>query len=283
MSSRHPLDIFFNPASVAVIGASTALHKAGGRRWRSMVEAGFRGPLYPIHPSAREILGRTTYARLRDVPAPVDIAVVARARSARAARRLRPHRFGIQGDGLRARECRGGARLRRSRCHEAHPRGIDSQKRYRWRSPRRGIRSGGGRTRASSGARAAQGKPRVLVTPMVTGAIEAVVGAFRDPQFGAVVMFGLGGVWVEALADVAFRLAPLAPEDALAMIGEIRARPLLVGSRGLAPRDVEAIVDVLVRIGELVSDRSEVIELDVNPLFLLERDAVVGDARVVLA
>lgn len=76
MSMRHPLDIFFNPASVAVIVASMALHKAGGRRWRSMVEAGFRGPLYPIHPSAREILGRTAYARLRDVRAPVDIAVV---------------------------------------------------------------------------------------------------------------------------------------------------------------------------------------------------------------
>jgi transaldolase len=72
----HPLDVFFNPASVAVIGASTVLHKAGGRRWRSMVEAGFRGPLYPINPSASEILGHRAYPALRDVPGPVDLAIV---------------------------------------------------------------------------------------------------------------------------------------------------------------------------------------------------------------
>ena len=76
MTGRHPLDTFFNPASVAVIGASTVLHKAGGRRWRSMVEAGFPGPLYPIHPTAREILGRKAYPSLRDVPGPVELAVV---------------------------------------------------------------------------------------------------------------------------------------------------------------------------------------------------------------
>jgi len=73
---RHALDAFFNPASVAVIGASTALHKAGGRRWRAMVEAGFTGPLYPIHPSAREILGRRAYPALAQVPGPVEVAVV---------------------------------------------------------------------------------------------------------------------------------------------------------------------------------------------------------------
>jgi acetyltransferase len=132
-------------------------------------------------------------------------------------------------------------------------------------------------------AGAQRSNARVLITPMIGDAVEAVVGAFRDPQFGAVVMFGLGGIWVEALADVAFRLAPLAPADAAAMIGEIRGRPLLAGSRGRPPRDVEAIVDALVRLGELVSDHAEVLELDVNPLFLLQHGAVVGDARVVLA
>ncbi len=73
---RHQLDSLFNPASAAVIGASTVLHKIGGRRWRSMVEANFDGPLYPIHPTASEILGRKAYPSLRDVPGPVEMAVV---------------------------------------------------------------------------------------------------------------------------------------------------------------------------------------------------------------
>src|SRR5215469_11895480 len=72
----HPLDRFANPRSVAVIGASTVPHKAGGRRWRSMVDAGFPGPLYPIHPTADEVLGRRAYRSLRDLPGPVDLAVV---------------------------------------------------------------------------------------------------------------------------------------------------------------------------------------------------------------
>src|SRR5215468_8097543 len=72
----HPLDRFANPRSIAVIGASTVPHKAGGRRWRSMVEAGFSGPLYPIHPSARDILGHRAYRSLDEVPGPVDLAVV---------------------------------------------------------------------------------------------------------------------------------------------------------------------------------------------------------------
>jgi acyl-CoA synthetase (NDP forming) len=123
---------------------------------------------------------------------------------------------------------------------------------------------------------------RVLVTPMVSDAVEAAVGAFRDPQFGPVVMFGLGGVWVEALGDVAFRLAPLDPADAGAMIAEIRGRALLGPLRGRRARDVEALIDVLVRVGELMVERDDIAELDINPLFLLERGAAVGDARIVL-
>ena len=73
---RHALDCFLHPKSVAVIGASTVLHKTGGRRWRSMVEAGFSGPLYPVHPTAAEILGHQAYRSIREVPGPVDLAVV---------------------------------------------------------------------------------------------------------------------------------------------------------------------------------------------------------------
>jgi acetyltransferase len=122
----------------------------------------------------------------------------------------------------------------------------------------------------------------VLVTPMIRGGLECVVGAFRDPQFGPVVMFGLGGVDVEALADVAFRLAPIAADEARAMTSEIRAHRLLGAVRGRPPRDVDAAVDVLVRVSELMADLDAVAELDVNPLFLLERGAAVADARVIV-
>jgi acyl-CoA synthetase (NDP forming) len=117
---------------------------------------------------------------------------------------------------------------------------------------------------------------------MIRGGLECVVGAFRDPQFGPVVMFGLGGVDVEALADVAFRLAPVDADDARAMTTEIRAHRLLGAARGRPPRDVDAAVDVLVRISELMTDLDAVAELDVNPLFLLERGAPVADARVIV-
>ena len=124
---------------------------------------------------------------------------------------------------------------------------------------------------------------RVLVTGMVSNAVEAVVGGFRDPHFGPVMMFGLGGVWVEALGDVAFRLAPLGADDARAMIAELRGHKALGALRGRPARDLDAAVDVLVRVGELLADRPEIVELDVNPLFLLERGAATGDARIVLA
>jgi acetyltransferase len=121
-----------------------------------------------------------------------------------------------------------------------------------------------------------------LVTPMIRGGLECVVGAFRDLQFGPVVMFGLGGVGVEALADVAFRLAPVDAGEARAMTAEIRAHRLLGALRGRPARDVDAVVDVLVRVSELMADLDAVAELDVNPLILLERGAAVADARVIV-
>ena len=121
-----------------------------------------------------------------------------------------------------------------------------------------------------------------LVTPMIAGGLECVVGAFRDPQFGPVVMFGLGGVDVEALADVAFRLAPVDAAEARAMTTEIRAHRLLGAVRGRPPRDVDAAVDMIVRVSELMADVDAVVELDVNPLFLLEHGTAVADARAIL-
>jgi acyl-CoA synthetase (NDP forming) len=112
--------------------------------------------------------------------------------------------------------------------------------------------------------------------------VEGVVGAFRDPQFGPVVMFGLGGVEVEARGDVVFRLAPVDADEARAMTTEIRGHRLLGAVRGRPPRDLDAAADVIVRVSELMADVEAIAELDVNPLFLLERGAAVADARAVL-
>jgi acyl-CoA synthetase (NDP forming) len=132
-------------------------------------------------------------------------------------------------------------------------------------------------------ARAATSAPvRVLVTPMIHGGIETVVGTFRDPQFGPVVMFGLGGIFVEALDDVVFRLAPIERTEAEAMVGEIRGHRLFEGLRGRPRADVAALGEIIARVSALMADRPDIVELDLNPVFALERGAAVADARIVL-
>jgi len=118
---------------------------------------------------------------------------------------------------------------------------------------------------------------------MIRDGIETVVGAFRDVQFGPVVMVGLGGVLVAALDDVVFRLAPVDESEAQAMLGELRARRLLDGVRGRLPADLLALCDVVVAVSVLVAERPEIAELDLNPVFALSTGAAVADARVVLA
>lgn len=130
--------------------------------------------------------------------------------------------------------------------------------------------------------RTPEASPRVLVTSMLTEGVETLMGAFRDIQFGPVVMFGLGGIYAEALDDVALRLAPLDESDAAEMIREIRAHRLFDGVRGRPPVDLASAVDVLIRISELVSDWPEIAELDLNPVFLLPSGAALADARIVL-
>jgi acetyltransferase len=124
-----------------------------------------------------------------------------------------------------------------------------------------------------------------LVQEMVTGGREILVGMNRDPQFGPLVAFGLGGIYVEALKDVAFRIAPFSRQEADEMIHEIRSYPLLEGVRGEAPADHEAMVDALMRISQLVTDFPEIVELDINPLTVFEegRGAMAIDMRLVLA
>ncbi|MCK4268681.1 MAG: acetate--CoA ligase family protein, partial [Actinomycetia bacterium] len=105
-----------------------------------------------------------------------------------------------------------------------------------------------------------------------------------DPQFGPVIMFGLGGVYVEVLKDVSFRLAPLTEADAREMVLETRSFPLLQGVRGQPKADVEAVIDALLRLSQLVVDWPQIKELDINPLMVLgeEKGAIAVDVRILL-
>ena len=123
-----------------------------------------------------------------------------------------------------------------------------------------------------------------LVQEMVPQGMEVLVGMNRDPQFGPLVTFGLGGIYVEVLKDVTFRVAPFGRGEAEEMLGEIRARALLDGVRGEPAKDKEAIVDTLLRINQLVTDFPEILELDINPLMVYERGrgAIPLDMRLIL-
>ena len=117
------------------------------------------------------------------------------------------------------------------------------------------------------------------------GGLEVLIGMNRDPQFGPLVTFGLGGIYVEVLKDVTFRVAPFTRLDAQAMLSEIRSKALLDGVRGKPAVDKEAIVDVLLRMGQLVQDFPEIAEFDINPLIVYpkEQGAIAIDMRLVLA
>jgi len=136
-------------------------------------------------------------------------------------------------------------------------------------------------------ARAYRPKAKILgvtIQEYVPHAREVIVGALQDPTFGATVMFGLGGVWVEALKDVSFRLAPLNADDAREMISEIKGYPILGGIRGEPPADINAIVDVLQKVGQLEYEFPEISEMDINPLFVFDKGkgAIAVDARIIL-
>jgi acetyl coenzyme A synthetase (ADP forming)-like protein len=122
----------------------------------------------------------------------------------------------------------------------------------------------------------------VQVQQMLGSGLEVIVGAVTDPSFGKLVAFGLGGVLVEVLKDVTFRLAPVTRNDALAMLDSINARQLLDGVRGSAAVNREALADVIEKVGRIVADFPEIAELDLNPVFATERSATPVDVRVAL-
>ena len=120
----------------------------------------------------------------------------------------------------------------------------------------------------------------VLVERFVRGGRETIIGVSQDPSFGPVIMFGLGGIYVEALKDVAFRVQPVSDVDAHEMVREIRGIRLLEGMRGEAPADIAAIEETIQRVSQLVGEHPEIIEMDINPFVVLEEGGVVVDARI---
>ncbi|MFQ5943301.1 MAG: acetate--CoA ligase family protein [Anaerolineales bacterium] len=124
-----------------------------------------------------------------------------------------------------------------------------------------------------------------VVQKMAPPGLEVLIGMNRDPQFGPLVTFALGGIYVEILKDAAFRLAPFSRDEAGAMLDEIRASALLDGVRGEPPADREALIDSLLRVGQLVTDFPEIEELDINPFLVYEegRGGAALDMRLVLA
>jgi len=123
----------------------------------------------------------------------------------------------------------------------------------------------------------------VSVQRMAPPGIEVIVGVSLDPQFGPVLMFGLGGVLVEVLKDVAFRIVPIEPRDARQMVREIKGFPLLEGVRGQDAADLAALEELLLKVSAFVEAHPEVAELDLNPVFAYKDGAVAVDARIVLA
>jgi acyl-CoA synthetase (NDP forming) len=122
----------------------------------------------------------------------------------------------------------------------------------------------------------------VLVQEMAPAGTEVIVGSTKDPQFGPALMFGLGGIFVEVLKDVTFRIAPITEDEACEMISEVKAYPLLKGYRNTPPADLKAIARILTNTSRMVMDHPEIKELDLNPVIVYEKGAKTVDARIIL-
>lgn len=121
-----------------------------------------------------------------------------------------------------------------------------------------------------------------LVEKMAPPGTETIIGAKLDPQFGPVILFGLGGIFVEIFKDVSFRVAPITKGDALDMMSELKAYPLLKGARGRAPADIEALAGTLLKVSGMMMQEPIIQELDLNPTIAYEKGCRIVDARVIL-
>jgi len=122
----------------------------------------------------------------------------------------------------------------------------------------------------------------ILVQEMAPSGTEVIVGSTNDPTFGPTIMFGLGGIFVEILKDVSFRLAPISRTDAEEMVKEIKAYKILEGARGMPRADQETIVGILLATSKMLMECPEIKELDMNPVLVYEKGARIVDARVIL-
>lgn len=122
----------------------------------------------------------------------------------------------------------------------------------------------------------------ILVQEFIKDKKETIIGMSEDPQFGPMIMFGLGGIYVEALKDVSFRIAPLSRQVAREMIEEIKTIKLLKGTRGEDPSDIDSIIEIILRVSQLVTDFPEILEMDINPLFVKKQGegSIAGDVRI---
>jgi len=122
----------------------------------------------------------------------------------------------------------------------------------------------------------------VLIMEMAPKGTEVIVGAIKDSQFGATLMFGLGGIFVEVLKDVTFKIAPVSVDEAKEMINGLKASALLKGYRNIDPVDIDTLAQVLVNVSNLLMDHPEIKELDLNPVMAYAKGVNTVDARIIL-
>lgn len=144
-----------------------------------------------------------------------------------------------------------------------------------------------GRVYSELVATAKQNEPKakihgVSVQKMSPAGVEIIMGMSKDAQFGPVLMFGLGGVFVEVLKDVSFRIVPIVRRDAKQMIEEIKGYPLLQGYRGQEPANITALEDTLLKLSSFIEQTPEIKELDINPMFAYSNGVMAVDARIIL-
>jgi len=122
----------------------------------------------------------------------------------------------------------------------------------------------------------------VIAYTMVPQGTEIIIGMMKDPHFGPVIMFGLGGIFVEILKDISFRILPIEERDASEMIGEIKGYEILKGVRGKPPKDIQTIKEVLMKVSQLTLENPVIKEIDLNPIFVFKKGLQVVDARIIL-
>jgi acyl-CoA synthetase (NDP forming) len=139
--------------------------------------------------------------------------------------------------------------------------------------------SGGSAARRRTAGSSPEG---FLVCEQAPPGLECIIGVVRDPQFGHAIMFGLGGIFVELIRDVAFRVLPITRADAGELVKETKSYKLLSGIRGQRAKDIEAVVECLMKTAAVVEDNPCIGEIDINPVVVFERGAMVLDARILL-